>query len=192
MACEGGINSFFSISTGDNHEEVSTAEEDVKRGAFADVRQKAVGSFTWNLPLGRGQRFGVKMPRWATPAFEAWSLSAITPFATGEPIVLTAPNQTGSAFINLLPNRICNGRDSQLANNIRNNGMLWFNTACSEVSQIGYFGNSGATVLNGPGLDNWDLALEKTFGIGRETTKLQVRADMFNVWNHAQFEQAEW
>jgi hypothetical protein len=67
--------------------------------------------------------------------------------------------------------------------------MLWFNAACFPAPQTGYFGNSGATVLNGPGRDNWDMGLQKTFGIRWETIKLQLRAEVFNAWNHAQFKQ---
>jgi len=116
-------------------------------------------------------------------------LSAITTFSTGQPVILTAPNQTGSAFINPLPDRVCDGRDSQLSNNIRNNGMLWFNTACFPTPPVGYFGNSGATVLSGPGLDSWDVGLQKTFGIAGDTTSLLLRTEIFNAWNHAQFQQ---
>ena len=41
--------------------------------------------------------------------------------------------------------------------------------------------------FSGPGLDNYDMALLKTTTI-TESTKLQFRAEAFNVFNHAQFE----
>ena len=50
-------------------------------------------------------------------------------------------------------------------------------------------GNNGATVLKGPVLNTWDLGIEKTFAISREATKLQLRAEMFNAWSHAQFQE---
>ena len=53
----------------------------------------------------------------------------------------------------------------------------------------GYFGNSGATVLNGPGINNWDLGLQKMFAMAGESAKLNLRAEMFNAWNHTQFQQ---
>jgi hypothetical protein len=67
--------------------------------------------------------------------------------------------------------------------------MLAFDSRCFPVPPSGYFGNSGATVLNGPGVNNWDLGLQKNFGMPRETAKLQLRIEMFNAWNHAQFQQ---
>jgi hypothetical protein len=40
--------------------------------------------------------------------------------------------------------------------------------------------------FSGPGIDNYDMALLKSTAI-TETTKLQFRAEAFNVFNHAQF-----
>jgi hypothetical protein len=62
--------------------------------------------------------------------------------------------------------------------------MPWFETACFPAPVAGYFGNSGATVLNGPGINNWDLGLQKTFAMAAEFAKLNLRAEMFNAWNH--------
>ena len=116
-------------------------------------------------------------------------MSAITTFATGQPVILAAPNQTGSANITPLPNRICDGRSNWLSSNIRNNGFLWFDTSCFGVPNVGYFGNSGPTVINGPGLNNWDVGVLKVFPVVRDSIKLQLRGELFNAWNHAQFGQ---
>jgi len=158
-----------------------------KSPATFDVRQRAVASLVWDPPFGRSHRFAANLPRWADTAVAGWSLSAIATFATGQPILLTAPNQTGSAFINPLPDRICDGSSSHLSNHLRANGLLWFDPACFPVPPPGHFGDSGPTVLNGPGLNNWDLGLQKTVPTGRESLKLQLRTEMFNAWNHTQF-----
>jgi hypothetical protein len=65
---------------------------------------------------------------------------------------------------------------------------LWFDTACFPVPPVGYFGNSGPTVISGPGVNNWDIGVEKSFVLAREATRLQFRAELFNAWNHAQFD----
>jgi hypothetical protein len=49
-----------------------------------------------------------------------------------------------------------------------------------------YFGSSGFDVLTGPGLNNWDTGVHKTFSI-HDTVKFVVRGEFFNTWNHAQF-----
>ncbi len=169
--------------------QISDCRACAKGPATFDVRQRTVGSVVWTAPFGRGYRYGGNLPRWADIAAGGWTLTAITTFSTGQPIQLAAPNQTGSAFITPLPNRVCDGQSSQLSGNIRQNGFLWFNTACFTVPPVGYFGNSGPTVINGPGINNWDIGVEKSFVLGREATRLQLRAEMFNAWNHAQFGQ---
>jgi len=171
------------------YNQVSDCRRCSKGPTTFDVRHRLVGSMVWDLPFGRGQRFGGDLPRWLNSASGGWTLTAVTTFSTGQPVTLSAPNQTGSSFITPLPNRVCDGRSDQLSSSIRNNGFLWFNTACFPVPPVGYFGNSGPTVLYGPGLDNWDVGVEKSFVLSRNANRLQLRAEMFNTWNHAQFEE---
>jgi hypothetical protein len=130
------------------------------------------------------------MPRVADLIAGGWTLTSIATFATGQPVYLTGPNQTGAFLTTPLPNRVCDGRDSNLSDNIRNNGFLWFDIACFPVPPVGHFGNSGRTVLSGPGLDNWDVGLQKNFLLGA-AYRLQLRTEAFNAWNHAQFEQPD-
>jgi hypothetical protein len=49
-----------------------------------------------------------------------------------------------------------------------------------------YFGSSGFDVLNGPGVNNWDTGVHKSFSMF-EAMKLTIRGEFFNAWNHAQF-----
>lgn len=149
-----------------------------KGPATFDVRSRVVSSLIWEIPYGRGRVAG------------GWSVSAITTFTTGQPVLLTGPNQTGTLYLNHLPNRVCDGRDSGLSGNIRNDGFLWFNPACFPVPAVGYFGNSGATVLYGPGLNNWDIGILKLTRL-TESVSAQFRAELFNAWNHAQFQQPD-
>ena len=51
------------------------------------------------------------------------------------------------------------------------------------------FGNAGRDIINGPGVNNWDLGFGKFFPLIGERTKLEFRAEMFNTFNHAQFGQ---
>jgi hypothetical protein len=149
-----------------------------KAPATFDVRSRAVGSLVWEVPY------------WRRRAFGSWSLSAITTFATGQPIPMSGPNQTGTLFLNHLPNRVCDGRDNRLSGNIRSNGFVWFDTACFPNPAPGYFGDSAPTAIYGPGVNNWDLGLSKLIRF-RESFNGLFRAEFFNAWNHAQFLQPD-
>jgi hypothetical protein len=163
-----------------------------KGPAAFDVRQRAVASAVWEIPFGRGRRFGANVSRGADLAAGGWSLTGIATFATGQPIYLTAPNRTGSLVLDQLPNRVCDGRSGSLSGNIRTNGFLWFDPSCFPLAAVGYFGNSGRTVLNGPGINNWDLGFEKSVPLTAErSVRLMPRVEMFNAWNRTQFLQPD-
>lgn len=48
------------------------------------------------------------------------------------------------------------------------------------------FGNAGRNAFRAPGLEQWDLAVDKTFRI-RESVGLQLRSEFFNILNHTNF-----
>jgi hypothetical protein len=56
----------------------------------------------------------------------------------------------------------------------------------TSVASAGTFGNLGHNALRGPGRDNWNLSLFKTFAF-TETSGLQLRLETFNTFNHTQF-----
>ena len=47
-------------------------------------------------------------------------------------------------------------------------------------------GNASRRFFHGPGLNNWDFALQKTTRI-TERLSTEFRAELFNAFNHAQF-----
>ncbi len=62
-----------------------------------------------------------------------------------------------------------------------------FNTAAVTIPQPGSLGlESGRDFLIGPGINNFDFSLQKSFPLG-ESRRLELRADAFNVFNHTQF-----
>ena len=50
------------------------------------------------------------------------------------------------------------------------------------------FGSLGRNTLRTPGLNNWSMNLQKNIHLG-ETMKIELRAEIFNVFNHPQFTQ---
>jgi hypothetical protein len=90
-----------------------------------------------------------------------------------------------------VPDRVCNGNLSRGDRTFTS----YFDTSCfvnppaidPDTNVAAHRGNSGRNILRGPGINNWDMSLSKsfrTFGEGRE---LQFRAEAFNVFNHTQW-----
>ncbi len=129
------------------------------------------------------------------PALDAiaggWNITSIATFSTGIPIDVTAANTTGFNNITHRTNRLCDGRNSELEDSVRTNGLRWFDTACFSAPASGVLeGNASRNVLYGPGIHNWHIGIEKLFPIPiGEQTRLQFRGEMFNAFNHAQFGQ---
>jgi hypothetical protein len=60
----------------------------------------------------------------------------------------------------------------------------WFNQAAFKVQATGTYGNAGRDSITAPGSITWDMALSRQFKM-RERYRLDVRADFFNIMNHA-------
>lgn len=111
-----------------------------------------------------------------------WQFAGTSRLYTGNaftPVVNSANLNLGEA---IRPNRIGTGK---VANP---NPGEWFNPADFPVVRDGAFGfgNAGRGVLDAPGRIEVNLSLYNNFVI-QEKTRLQVRWEVFNVMNHANF-----
>ncbi|HEY1657648.1 MAG TPA: carboxypeptidase regulatory-like domain-containing protein [Candidatus Sulfotelmatobacter sp.] len=167
-------------------EEVNPVNPALSRALSAfDVKHNFVASYAYQLPLPR--LFGVT-DRWTN----GWTISGITHFSSGFPVTLL--NYGDNSLLGAEPNGINNyGVDEpqftpgalNLNSNPRN-GRPYFNTSLFSLQPLGTFGNARRRFFYGPGLDNYDLALQKNVPV-TEGKSLQFRFEGFNVFNHAQF-----
>jgi hypothetical protein len=70
----------------------------------------------------------------------------------------------------------------------------FFDVNAFQLQAPGTFGNSGRNNVRGPGSNNFDLSLFKSFTLphikglgGTESPRLQFRTEFFNAFNHTQF-----
>ena len=144
-----------------------------------DITHNFVISYGYELPFARTAH-GVKGKLLA-----GWTVSGITRFATGFPVTLTESDDASLCG--------CNGADVPNYNgqpihflNPRDTAHQLFDPAPFSPETIGIPGTSNRRFFHGPGFNNWDLALHKNTRIG-ERMALEFRAELFNVFNHAQF-----
>jgi len=154
------------------------------RGASTfDVTQRFVLSAVYELPFGRGRRFGSG----AGPALNrltgGWQLNSITTFQSGLRFTPTmAASNLNNAGAYQLPNRVCNGALPADQRSVSR----WFDTSCFAAPAPFTYGNSGVNILRGPGLAQVDLAALKNLDLS-ERARLQFRVEAFNVANRANF-----
>jgi len=155
-----------------------------------DLRHNFVVSYRYVLPFDRFAK--------SNRLTNGWSLSGITRFSSGLPVTLY--NNTDSSLQGSMPNGINNnGVDTpfvnpgnlHLNNNPRNGGEA-FNTSLfptdltTNAAYLGKIGNARRRYFYGPGLENFDMSLQKEV-ILSEAKMLQFRVEAFNVFNHGQF-----
>jgi outer membrane receptor protein involved in Fe transport len=147
-----------------------------------DIPQRLVGSYYWVLPVGRGGRFLSKVPI-VKDILGGWSTSGIVEFQVGLPVSVTQSSNNLGGFTDIQrPNQLASGlipRDQRKV-------AKWFNTAAFAAAPATQPGNAPRFPFHGPGLENWDQAVARTFPI-YERLSFQFRADFFNSLNHTNF-----
>jgi hypothetical protein len=149
-----------------------------------DVDHRVVASFVYNLPFGRGQRFGTDAGAFGNAVIGGWQLNGIFTWQRGFPITITgvdlggANDSFGSNRADLVGDPYPSGFESSVEK--------WFDTTAFAQPALGQFGSVGRNTLRAPNFTNLDLALFKNFDLPMKT-KLQFRFESFNALNHAQF-----
>ncbi len=150
-------------------------------------RHQINANFTWELPLGRGKKFGAGISPWLNAAVGGWRLSAIWLYSTGRYLT---PDYTNSGNFNA-NNRpdVVYGVSSALPGSARG-PQRWFNPAAFAVppatdptTGLPRYGNAGRNIIVGPGKNLWNGSMAKSFRI-RESKQISFRVDVFNLMNH--------
>jgi hypothetical protein len=171
-----------------------------------DSRQRFVVNYVWDLPVPKFEGFKGTL-------LDGWEVSGILSFQSGFPVRITSqddveqldttfdfeapgqPNFAG-AFKAVNPRRtVCAAFTGPLAQAIDPTapncqpvtGYAFDpNLFTNATVAPGTIGNAPRSICCGPGINNWDMSFSKQTRFG-ERWQMEFRADVFNVWNHAQF-----
>jgi hypothetical protein len=167
-------------------------------------RQQALFRWSWIIPAGRGQKYlnnahpvivGIlggasvfQTGQWLTPSYVGVDPAGMTPgtgsqlpdrvangnFPRSQRNGYTAPYFDTSAFV-------CPGGST--INGQPN--LLTAGCPLSTPQNVGRLGNSALSIIEGPGVNTWNMAITKQFPLRRrEGTNLEFAAQMANPWNH--------
>lgn len=183
-------NDIFYVSTTRNNYDLS-AEKSVDEW---DIPHGAVFSLVYNLPVGRGEKFGSNMNRATDAVIGGWEVSEITTMKSGVPI---------SPQANINPASLYGGNqhavqvgDPKTPGSFSGNPgctgpsrvgtvAAWYNPCAFVAAPAGTFGSLPRYLdnLRTPGYDFSDISIEKWFNF-KDAVKAQFRAEMFNAFNH--------
>ena len=154
-------------------------------------------NYSWDLPFGHPAGFAGKL-------VQGWTVSGVTVVQGGTPLTLQRRQNRQHLWtigygraqmcpgVNYSAIPTSGGIESRLGG--ASGGPGFFNNAgvfcgAPTIGNGTDFGNSGAGIELGPGQLNFDISLVKNTRVGgiREGAVLQLRAEFFNAFNHAQF-----
>ena len=174
---------FFS-STGDPNFPQNSYNVAAERGrSNFDVAHRLSVSYSYALPFRRtGGDLAAKL-------VNGWETFGILTLQSGRPFTVALLSEidnsgTGRSILgfgnNDRPNLIAN---PELSNPTTDE---WFNTDAFVFAAPGTFGNAGRNILDGPGFQNFNVALVKNT-VFSERVNVQFRAEAFNFFNHPNF-----
>jgi hypothetical protein len=132
-----------------------------------------------------------------------WELSGITQFWSGDPCLNTGSTSTtadncdlsssgnlgNGGYGHIRPDYI-GGETAVHPSHSQPAGAFphWYNPGVFAIPANGSFGNFPRNTIYGPGTDNWNFSVFKNF-IFNENTRVQLRFEGYNVFNHTQWAQ---
>jgi hypothetical protein len=146
-----------------------------------DRTHNAAVNFIYDIPLLRNSS-----NRLLKSTLGGWEVSGIVTITSGLPI---NPQLTGGQSNNGL-NNATNRPDQVGSVSYPHTAAQWFNKDAFVLPASGAWGNAAHNSLRGPGRNNWNLSLFKSFVLNETRgSRFELRAESFNTWNHTEFNQ---
>jgi hypothetical protein len=196
-----GAEGFNPTGNSSNISSFSSGISDIQNGfcpncslgpADYDARHLVTADFVVELPVGKGKRFAGRVSNWLDEIIGEWQVTGLYTFRTGTPLNCTASgmyntNYLSSSYCNLAP-----GVTVVPANGLTSDQFgvpsLFTNTNAGNDFVPAPSGTVGVRGII-RGLDFWnaDVAVSKFFRLPKESIRLQLRAEAYNVLNHENF-----
>ena len=178
-----------------------------------NLNNSFTASVIYDLPFGRGKKFGHDWNNVTNALLGNWQVTVIEKVTSGFPIFVMDSNPlSGAALINIGTASPA-GRTNQVADPFKagtvasnpnpqcqvlvsNGGIApdklsssgyYFNPCAFAAPPTGELGTTSRAPLSGPDFVNTDFSVIKRFALPRENMGLDFRAEIFNLFNHAQF-----
>jgi Carboxypeptidase regulatory-like domain/TonB-dependent Receptor Plug Domain len=148
----------------------------------------------WDLPYGRGRRFGTSSNRLMQTLAGGWQFTVINTATSGQPVNLTYSEPTQFDVSDLLSYR------PNVTGNPKSPRGLWVKTATSlngylstatvsMPTDVGHpYGNAGRNSLRDNPFYQTNAGLHKAFPLWNESSNLDFRVEAFNALNNVNYQ----
>jgi len=172
-----------------------------------NLNDQFTASILYDLPFGKGKAFGSGWGDATNTILGNWKVNVIEKITSGFPlfVVSTANGNFSGSGVNFQWNGASLNRPDQVGDPNKagpvagNPGCLnyptkvhtlahWFNQCAFKDAAPGELGDASRAPVYGPHFVNTDFSAIKDFPLRfREAMNLEFRAEVFNLFNHAQF-----
>jgi hypothetical protein len=161
-----------------------------------DIPHSLVLNYVYDVPVGRGKRFGASMNAVEDAVAGGWQVTGITTAQSGFPMSIGPSGNAASVYggnqhadLTGAPFKSgsCGGANGAPAIPVGKR-YCFFNPAAFKAPDDYTFGTAPRyfSNLRSPGYVDEDLAIQKWFPL-KERLRLQIALQMFNAFNHANF-----
>lgn len=155
----------------------------------------------YDLPFGRGKRWGDGVNGITNQILGGWQINTIVDISSGFPFTVTSGSQTDNYFVTTPANCGTDASGWGRTDPSDARGGVWFfhsalrqstfnvqtnSNATFTMPAAGTIGTCGRNTFTGPGFVQFDFGINKKFQI-TETWNLDFRTEMFNAFNSANF-----
>lgn len=185
LQVEGSYTWGKTIDEGQRHQDSYNIRASRSLASF-DIAHRFVVSYLWELPFGRGRRFGGNWTGALNAILGGWQFNGITVLQSGTPLGILASNTAG--IFNTVTRPNWTGKSAKLEGSDKDRLTRYFDRTQFSQPAPFTFGNMGPTSpeLRGPGVNNTDLSIFKTF-TPRANVRVQLRLEALNAFNRVQF-----
>jgi hypothetical protein len=147
--------------------------------AAVDRTNIGLVNFIYDLPI-----FRATQNRLLKTTLGGWEVSGIATMESGLPLNITLGGAEGSNGLADATNRPNYAGSISYPQTVTQ----WFNPAAFSLPAPGQWGTLTKGAIRGPGRDNWNISLFKSFLLSEQrNSRLEFRVETFNTFNHTQF-----
>jgi len=180
-----------------------------------NLNNSFTASVIYDLPFGKGKRYGSGWNGPTNALLGNWQVTTIQKITSGFPIFILDSNPNSGASLINIGTASPAGRANQIANPfvagivaanpnpqcqilVSNGGLApnslgrspgyYFNPCAFATPPPGQLGSTSRAPISGPDFVNTDFSVIKRFALPWENMGLDFRTEIFNLFNHAQFD----
>jgi hypothetical protein len=146
---------------------------------YFDEKFNFVPSFVYEMPFGRGRKFGANWNKGVDALLGGWQVGGIYTAHTGFPLTIKlSSDPSGTGARSFRPDVVGTPNDPHQVGP----GATWLDKSAYATPALHTFGNAGVGVVRGPGQSRIDLSLAKQFHF-TERKYFELRGEAFNLTN---------